>query len=75
VSAGEYVSAHHRPPFRADGRVVARREMTLGRVYSAGQELPMDGVTPRQLATWWDQGLVDTLPPVAAKPVQQQQRR
>ncbi len=59
-----------RPPFRADGRVVARREIRLGKVYSAGQDLPIEreGVTPRQVAIWWEQGMVDTLDPPAAKP-------
>lgn len=52
-----------RPPFDAAGRVVVRRELTLSKVYQHGDEIPeSEGLTPRQVAMFWEQGLVDTLP-------------
>ena len=51
-----------RPPFDASGRVVARRELTLSKVYRHGDEVPeSEGLTPRLVAIFWEQGLVDTL--------------
>lgn len=52
-----------RPPFDASGRVVARRELRLGKVYQHGDEIPeAEGLSPRQIGMFWEQGLVDTLP-------------
>lgn len=53
-----------RPTFDAAGRVVARRQLPMGkRVYEPGQELDAgdrEQFTERQLATLWQQGMIDT---------------
>lgn len=52
-----------RPPFDISGRVVARRALTLSKVYRHGDEVPeSEGLSPRQIGMFWEQGLVDTLP-------------
>lgn len=65
-----YAAALKRPLFRADGRVVARRQVHLGKVYERGQDIPAGAVDARQLQVLWDQMLVDTLPPHAHAPAQ-----
>ncbi|HEU4727684.1 MAG TPA: hypothetical protein VFT22_07340 [Kofleriaceae bacterium] len=69
-----------RAPFDLAGRVVARREINLSRLYASGEEIPVDreGLTSRQLAVFWDQALIDTLPreaPVKKSPQQPSARR
>jgi len=65
--------------FLADGRVVARRELTLsGHVYAAGDELSpahRAELNDRQIGMWWSQGLIDTLPVVVAKSQQNQNQQ
>lgn len=57
------VSPFARPRFDAGGRVVARRELTMGeRVYLPGEELDAGLLAPRQIAMLWQQGVVDTMP-------------
>lgn len=52
-----------RPPFDPAGRVVARRTITLGKVYQHGEDIPeSEGLTPRQIGMFWEQGLIDTVP-------------
>jgi hypothetical protein len=59
----EYASQHGRAPFLADGRLIARRPVRQGdQVYEVGKEVPVEDMTPRQVAVLWDQGWVDTLP-------------
>lgn len=57
-------SPFSRPDFDATGRVVCRRALRMGtRPYEPGQELSAadrQQLTDRQLATWWQMGLVDT---------------
>lgn len=64
---GALASLDHfrRPVFDPSGVVVARREVTLGATYTQGQEIRDHGLTERQLAQFWDLGLIDTLAPTA----------
>lgn len=73
------MNAFRRPAFAADGRIVARRELTLsGQVYPVGKELSAEHraeLTARQIGAWWQQGLIDTLPAVAPSAKYQHQHR
>lgn len=59
------MSPFARPTFDPKGRLVARRELTVGeRAYQPGDELPAAAraeIAPR-LATLWQLGMIDTLP-------------
>lgn len=68
-----------RPPFLADGRVVARRELTMGgKTYRPGEGLSAEHcseLSERQIGAWWQQGLIDTPPPEPPQPAKHQHRR
>lgn len=53
-----------RPAFNPTGRIVVRRELTLSKVYIAGESLDAssEGLDARMLGKFWEQGLIDTLP-------------
>lgn len=51
-----------RPPFAADGVVVARRPITLSRPYEVGEVIPAGELDARQLIIHQRNWLVDTLP-------------
>lgn len=53
----------NRPPFDAAGRIVARREVKVGRVYHAGETIDHAGeLDARRIELLWNQGLIDTIP-------------
>ena len=60
------MSAFHRPLLDVTALVVARRALTMGsKTYEPGEPLSADDraqLTDRQLATMWQQGLIDTPP-------------
>lgn len=60
------MSAFHRPLLDVTAPVVARRALTMGsKTYEPGEPLSADDraqLTDRQLATMWQQGLIDTPP-------------
>jgi hypothetical protein len=56
---------YHRPSFRADGALFARRELKLGdRVIAPSRPLPADhGLDARAVRTLYDLYMIDTYPP------------
>lgn len=53
-----------RPDFRVDGAIVVRRRFP-GEAFEVGDIVPRDYfATERQLGVFWDNHLVDTLPPL-----------
>lgn len=46
--------------FRPDGKVVARRPVTIGREYAIGEEIPAALLEPRQRWMLWEQAMIDT---------------
>lgn len=67
------MSPFARPTFDAAGRVIARRELSLGcRTYQPGEEMTAadrEQLTDRQLAMLWQQGVIDTPAAPAAAPL------
>jgi len=52
-----------RPPFLADGVLVARRELRIeGKTYSPGEVVPREPLNPRLIRSLWEQFQIDTHP-------------
>lgn len=49
--------------FRATGKVVARRPVTIGKEYAIGEEIPETALEPRSRWMLWEQGNIDTPEP------------
>lgn len=70
-------TAHfNRPAFDPRGRVVGREGIKLGKLYTRGEIIPRSVIqeqrlSDRDLAKFWDLGLIDTLPLFDENPLSQ----
>lgn len=49
--------------FRPQGKIVARRPVTIGKEYAIGEEIPEAALNPRQRWMLWEQATIDTPEP------------